>query len=73
MIKVLLEKNEQKLPLFYQQQPIEDLFDEIKEKNTLEEFIISCLLDPSFPNFVSRVEKLITNIMESELRISSKS
>ena len=58
-----MDKNEHKLPLFYQQQSDDDLLD---NSGTLKEFIVCCLLDPKFPGFVSRVEQHFTDILLNE-------
>jgi hypothetical protein len=60
--KVLLEKNLNKLPLFYHK--IEET--EV-DCSSLEEFIVNCLLDSTFPRFVDKVEKTFCNLMKSEL------
>lgn len=61
-----MDRNEHKLPLFYQQQSNADLTDE-KEESTLKEFIVCCLMDPKFPKFVRNVESVLTNIVNNEL------
>jgi hypothetical protein len=58
-----MDRNEHKLPLFYQQQSDDDE----KEEDTLKEFIVSCLMDPKFPKFVRNVEGVFTNIVNNEL------
>ena len=61
--KTLLEKNEDKLPLFYQQQETDEL---LEGNSSLQEFVVGCLLDPNFPNFVKQVESILTDILKSE-------
>lgn len=65
--KVLLEKNEAKLPLFYQQQSENELLGGDKDTDALREFIVCCLLDPTFPGFVNKVERLFTDIVKNEI------
>ena len=63
----MLEKNEHKLPLFYQQQTENDLLDcKEEDTNSMKEFIICCLLDPKFPGFVRKVERELTGIIANE-------
>jgi hypothetical protein len=62
-----LEKNEAKLPLFYQQESENELLNGDKENDALKEFIVCCLLDPTFPRFVTKVETLFTNIVKNEI------
>jgi hypothetical protein len=68
LVGVLLEKNESKLPLFYQNQKESEL---IKDEKALEEFIVSTLLDPQFPSFVNKVEKSLADLINSEIKNSS--
>ena len=53
-----MDKNEYRLPLFYQQVEEKDTQNEIKENETLNEFVVCCLLDPKFPAFVNKMEKI---------------
>jgi hypothetical protein len=63
-----LEKNEEKLPLFYQQQSENELLGGTKENDALKEFIVCCLLDPTFPGFVNKIERLFTEIVKNEIK-----
>jgi hypothetical protein len=57
-----LDKNEEKLPLFYQENDECDSLDE----TVLKEFVTNCLLDPKFPNFVKKIELLVAKIITDE-------
>lgn len=37
------------------------------EDKVLQEFIICCLLDPKFPNFVKKVDNLLGNILNDKI------
>ncbi len=56
-----MRKNLDKLPLFYHK------IEENETDSSLEEFIVCCLLDSTFPQFVEKVEKTFCNLMKSEL------
>ena len=69
----MLKKNENKLPLFFQQQQL------VNEKETdsesekmLQEFIKLTLLDPNFVNYVEKVEKIFTSCLEIEINSEEK-
>ncbi len=64
LTKIMLNKNEHKLPLFYQQE--NDYCDE--NDSSLKEFIVSCLLDPKFSNFVKKVETCLVDVVNNELK-----
>ena len=63
------------LPLFYQLiEPkgfVDEETDEMgpKEKSFLAEFVMSSLMDPSFPAFVQSVEDVLSDVLNSELNI----
>lgn len=66
-IKVLLKKNENKLPLFYHQQRLDnDSKSDDESEKALQEFIKLTLLDPKFINYVDKVDKLFTACLEIE-------
>lgn len=62
-LKALLEKNSYKLPLFYQQADETDLLSG-EEESVLNEFIVSCILDPKFPSFVKKVENVLNKALK---------
>ena len=63
----MLKKNEHKLPLLYQEKSENELLNDT-EDNSLNEFIICCLLDPKFPMFVKKVETLLNDILKEDLK-----
>ncbi|CAF0839819.1 unnamed protein product [Brachionus calyciflorus] len=63
--KTLMTKNEHKLPLIYQQESENELLNGEEDK-VLQEFIICCLLDPKFPNFVKKVDNLFNTVLKDE-------
>ena len=63
---MLITNNEHKLPLLYASQSAASVVDP-KEEKVLEEFIISCLLDPTFPQFVQRVHSILKKVVADEL------
>jgi hypothetical protein len=66
-----MKKNEHKLPLFYQQQESPQSSDSMlpssKEERSLREFVVCCLLDPAFPSFVKKIEKVFNQVLNDEL------
>ena len=48
-------------------------FDEKQNEKVIEEFIVSCLMDPAFPKFVDKVETLFTDILNTELNNNNNS
>jgi hypothetical protein len=53
------------MPLFYANQST--INTDPQEDKVLEEFIVNCLLDPSFPQFVLKVQKVLTKVVAEEL------
>lgn len=53
------------MPLFYANQST--INTDPQEDKVLEEFIVNCLLDPSFPQFVLKVQKVLTKVVSEEL------
>lgn len=60
LTRVLLEKNEHKLPLFYKS--CDEAGNQEKD-DAMKEFIVSCLLDPKFSAFVKKVETFVTDMI----------
>lgn len=78
LIGELFSKNEAKMPLLIQQQyqQATTLFDaapNLSEKDEedcnryLDEFILSCLIDPTFPKFVQSVDERLAYLVKNEL------
>lgn len=61
--KLLIEKNEKKLPLIYQNEPEKDILNSEEDK-VLQEFMICCLIDPLFPSFVKKVDYTFAKILK---------
>ena len=67
----MIANNEHKLPLFYSGKSSSELLNDNKEDKVLEEFIVNCLLDPTFVPFVSKVQSVLNNIVTKELNSDS--
>ena len=63
---MLITSNQYKLPMLYANQSAASVVDP-KEEKVLEEFIVSCLLDPTFPQFVQKVQSILKKVVADEL------
>ena len=61
--KALLKKTENFLPLLVQN----DNSEAENDDKFLKEFILCNLFDPSFPNFVERIEKILNEVVYNEI------
>ena len=64
--QLIMTKNEHKLPLLYNNSTTQL---NREEEILLEEFIVNCLLDPSFVSFVSRVDHVLNDIVTKETNL----
>ena len=61
----MITNNQNKMPLLYANQT--SLENDPQEDKVLEEFIVNCLLDPGFPQFALKVQKILTKVVAEEL------
>ncbi len=60
-----MDKNKQKLPIFYEQVEEAELIGRA-DKSALDEFVVCCLLDPKFPGFVKKIENVLNGVLKDE-------